>query len=288
MTSRMTSFKSTSTLDVDKTSLAEIPNSTTPAKKKPPHIDFPTSPHSMISEQDKLRNHFSHPQHPLVLASLSDSFTCKGCKEYGAGERFTCEICDFQLHLFCALAPATLSDHPFHPQHQLSFYSKPGGSPWSKCDICWKPAKGYIFRCSGCNFQMHPCCATLSDKMKFACHQHTINLLPFPMPIPTNGEPGFICGQCKRKRLGRVYRCGVCDYHLHAVCAKDMVNGLHTNGFKLEKPGMFGLAARLASEVVIHFIGGLIGGLGEGVGQMLIQTVAKGRRSFSRKTSRTD
>lgn len=122
----MSSLKRTATLSCEKTSLAELPNSITLAKKKPPHIDFPTSPHSMIGEEEKLRNHFSHPQHPLVLLSLADLFTCKGCKDYGAGERFACQICDFQLHEFCALAPPTLSDHPFHPQHQLFFYSKPG------------------------------------------------------------------------------------------------------------------------------------------------------------------
>lgn len=82
-----------------------------------------------------------------------------------------------------------------------------------------------------------------------------------------------------------MYRCEVCDYHLHAVCAKDMVNGLYsTNGFKLEKPSMLGDAARLASQVIGDFIGGLVEGIGEGVGQMVFQSIGKGGHSFSRRT----
>lgn len=58
-----------------------------------------------------------------------------------------------------------------------------------------------------------------------------------------------------------------------------MINGLHENGIKVpEKPSMLGTAARLASQVVIEFIGGLIEGLGEGVGEALAQSIARGRR----------
>lgn len=79
-----------------------------------------------------------------------------------------------------------------------------------------------------------------------------------------------------------MYRCMVCDYHLHAVCAKSMINGLQANGITApEKPrnsNMLGTAARLASQVVIEFIGGLIEGFGEGVGEALVQSIARGRR----------
>ncbi|MBA0678307.1 hypothetical protein Goari_019661, partial [Gossypium aridum] len=94
----------------------------------------------------------------------------------------------------------------------------------------------------------------------------------------SNGDPaGLACGECNRRRSGRVYRCTICDYHLHAVCAKNMVNGLRANGLKgIEKASMIGTAAKVASQVVKEFIGGLIEGLGEGVGQVLIQSAARG------------
>ncbi|GKU98218.1 hypothetical protein SLEP1_g11249 [Rubroshorea leprosula] len=85
------------------------------------------------------------------------------------------------------------------------------------------------------------------------------------------------CGECKRRRSGRVYHCTVSDYHLH-VCAKTVINELQANGVQdVEKPSMLGTATKVASKVVIEFIRGLIEGLGEGVEQVLIQSVTRGR-----------
>ncbi|OMO71551.1 C1-like protein [Corchorus olitorius] len=135
---------------------------------------------------------------------------------------------------------------------------------------------------------MHPCCAMLSTEMNISVHPHTLKLLPMPQYSSTS-DPGFACGECNKRRSGRVYHCTVCDYHLHAVCAKNMVNGLQANGIKaMDKPSMFGTAAKVATKVMIEFIGGLIEGLGEGVGQVLIQTAARGRcytRSSARSTT---
>ncbi|GKU98224.1 hypothetical protein SLEP1_g11256 [Rubroshorea leprosula] len=243
-----------------------------PPPKKSPLIDSPTSPQLIMGEQII---HFSHPHHPLSQVDLPNCFTCASCKEYGAGKRYTCSQCDFQLHDFCALAPSALKSHPLHFQHKLLFFSKPvkGGLLKSRCDICAKPIRGSAFICTACNFQMHPCCSMLSTELDVPAHPHILKILPV-VQYSSNGDLDFQCGECKRRRSGRVYRCTVCDYHLHAVCAKSMINGLQANGFKgVEKPGMLGTAARVASKVVMEFIGGLIEGLGEGVGQVLIQSV---------------
>ncbi|KAK9270222.1 hypothetical protein L1049_025798 [Liquidambar formosana] len=262
--------------------LATSPRSTIVPAGKSSSIEFPTS-HPLMGEEFF---HDNHRQHPLAPVSLTDLFTCTGCREYGAGKRFICRQCDFQLHEFCALAPSVLKGHPLHYQHQLFFNYKQvkGGIVRSKCDICGKPSKGYHFQCSACSFLMHPCCAMLSAEIKVAVHPHSLKLLSPGVTSGGSGEPGFSCGECKKKRLGRVYGCGVCDYHLHAVCAKNMVNGLHANNIKdRENRGMLGTAARLASQVVIGFLGGLIEGLGDGVGQVLVQNIGKGRRLHSRR-----
>lgn len=144
--------------------------------------------------------------------------------------------------------------------------------------MCGKQSKGYAFICSACGFQMHPCCAMLSTEIEFLGHPHTLKLLP--SAATSNGESGggSVCGECKRRRSGRVYHCTVCDYHLHAVCAKNMVNGLQANGIKSpEKSSVLGTAARLASQVVVEFIGGLIEGLGEGMGEVLVQNISRGK-----------
>lgn len=256
---------------------------TTFAPRKPPLIEFPTSPQLILGEEII---HSGHPQHPLSKINLPDLFTCAGCREYGAGKRYTCQPCDFQLHEFCALASPNqvLESHPFHYQHQLFFHSKPvkSGIAKSRCDACGKPIKGYAFRCGTCSFQMHPCCEMLPEDLVFSNHPHTLQLLPPTASSST--DPGFICGECRKRRSGRVYRCTACDYHLHAVCAKSIVNGLHDHGIKgIEKPSMLGAAARLATRVVFDFIGGIIEGLGEGVGEALGQNVVKGRCNSSRR-----
>lgn len=252
---------------------AEYVDTTAAARKSAAaSVEFPTSPEALFGEEIV---NFSHPQHPLIRLDLPDLFTCSGCKDYGSGKRFLCRHCDFQIHDFCALAPAALKAHPLHSQHLLMFNSKPKPK---KCDVCGKHCKGFAFICGACGFQMHPCCAMLSNEIEFSGHPHTLKLLPSSTNSSTNDSAGFVvCGECKKRRSGRVYQCTVCDYYVHAFCAKNMVNGLRANGIKgPEKPSMLGTAARLASQVVVDFLGGLIEGLGEGMGEVLVQNIARG------------
>lgn len=166
--------------------------------------------------------------------------------------------------------------------------AKGGGSAKSTCDVCAKPSKGYAFRCCACSFQMHPCCAKLDSQVRFPCHaSHTLRLLPANIST-SNGDAGnFVCGECKRKRAGRVYHCTACDYHLHAVCAKNMVNGLHANGHspRDEKPGRLrGSGWHIASQVVGKIIVGLLEGIAEGLGEGLVQNVGKGKGTTTTRT----
>ncbi|PON73254.1 Cysteine/Histidine-rich C1 domain family protein [Trema orientale] len=269
--------------------LTKVPSMVDPPQSRHYSPSYPRSPQLIFGEE---MIHFSHPRHPLSLVNLPDRFTCAGCKEYGAGKRFVCQRCDFQLHDFCGSAPPALKAHPLHCQHQLVLFSKPvkgGGVVQSKCDVCNKSIKGYAFRCSACSFQMHPCCAMLSSEMNMPrLHPHTLRLLP---ANNSSNDINMVCGECSRKRsAGRVYHCTVCDYHLHALCAKNHVNGLRENGHKgNDKPNssnVLGTAARVASQVVIEFIGGLIEGLAEGVGQVIVQDVARGRSTTTSTATR--
>lgn len=249
-------------------------------KKSPPPIEFPTSPQLIFGEEII---HFSHPQHPLSMVDLPDLFICVGCKEYGSGKRFLCQQCNYQLHDFCALAPPALKAHPFHSQHAMLFHSKPvkSGKTKSKCDVCGKPTKGYTFLCTACAFQMHPCCAMLNTEIEFPNHPHTLKLTHSTTTTgaTTNTDLSntIVCNECKKRRSGKVYRCTVCNYNLHAFCAKNKVNGLQANGIRLpEKPSVLSAAAKVASQVVIEFIGGFVEGIGESMGEVLVQNITKG------------
>ncbi|RVX15816.1 hypothetical protein CK203_005792 [Vitis vinifera] len=250
----------------------EFPKQASLVRSKSPSFQYPTSHNQTRGEQILLS---CHPQHPLALLTSPDPFTCMGCKEYGAGTRFTCQQCNHQLHEFCALAPTTLKSHPLHCQHPLGFCSKPGELKYMFSLI--------ITLCM--QFPDAPllCNAFYGNDLS-AGSSHPLTLMP-AMTL-SSGEPGFSCGECKRKRPGRVYRCTAtaCDYHLHAVCAKNMVNGLRANGVTcLEKPSMRGTFIKIASVVVMEFIGGLIGGLGQGVGDVLGQTMAAGKSASARR-----
>ncbi|XP_019172011.1 PREDICTED: uncharacterized protein LOC109167449 [Ipomoea nil] len=253
-------------------------------------VEFPTSPQPNNGGEEMV--HSSHAKHPLVEMTLPELFTCSGCKEYGAGKRYACQQCNFQLHDFCALSPPSLNTHPLHGQHQLLFHDKPkqvkSGITRAKCDVCGKSTKGFTFRCRACSFQMHPCCAMLSTEIKYPPHAHRLKLLPpssglqgSPAAGDQHGHAAAVsCGKCGKKRAGRVYGCTACDYHLHAVCAKEMMNGLQENGINPpEKPSVLGTAVKIAGQVVFEFIGGLIDGIGEGVGEAIVQNISGGRGS---------
>ena len=119
MNNRFSIRKTGGALSLKKSSSMEVP-----ARKSLYAVEFPTSPNPTNSPgEEKL--HPSHSQHPLLQLDVPELFTCSGCKEHGAGKRFSCQQCDFQLHDFCALSPPALKSHPLHAQHQLTFYSKP-------------------------------------------------------------------------------------------------------------------------------------------------------------------
>lgn len=97
-----------------------------------------TSDHDKPEEDDREIVHFSHPEHRLARFDFPYLFMCMGCKEYGAGKRFMCQTCGFQLHEFCALAPPSLHDHPFHTKHQhLLFFEKPASTQISFFSLVW-------------------------------------------------------------------------------------------------------------------------------------------------------
>ncbi|KAJ9186270.1 hypothetical protein P3X46_001868 [Hevea brasiliensis] len=270
-------LKNTTSLPLKNSTSMQFPN---PPPQSPPHLPGSISLLDFLASNVVLGEevyHFGHPHHVFHMVDVPEIFTCAGCNEKGSGKRFTCQQCDFKLHEFCGMVPEELKAHPLHMYHQSLFSSKPVKGGKSTCDVCGKPAKGYTFKCNACSYQMHPCCAILSNEINISVHPHPLRILPSVTTSVPNGDPGFVCGECNRaKRSGRVYRCTVCEYHLHAVCAKRMVNGLPANGKK--KSSKLGTVARLASQVIIQLIGRLVQGLGEGFGEALIQSDPRGRR----------
>jgi C1 domain len=91
-------------------------------QSKSPSMDVPSDQKTNNGEL----SHFCHPEHNLIPFNAPYVFMCMVCKETGAGKRFICQTCSFDMHEFCALAPHSFHGHPFHLQHQLDFSPKIG------------------------------------------------------------------------------------------------------------------------------------------------------------------
>ncbi|GLJ22807.1 hypothetical protein SUGI_0429800 [Cryptomeria japonica] len=227
----------------------------------------------MVPKVGEEIQHSSHPQHPLSLVFAQSLYTCSGCREYGAGLRYRCNNCKFNMHEFCAKAPPT-AIHPYHTQHQLVFHNKPAGLKKPKCGVCGKATNGSAFRCSICSFCIHPCCLQLPPELSVKEHpQHSLKLLS-ASPLPNNSP--YTCNACNKKGTTWVYYCVPCEFYLHALCAKGVINGLQAQGISAPpKMSRVARAARYASQVVRIFVDGLVEGLGEDVGDGILDIVTR-------------
>ncbi|PRQ24393.1 putative chromatin regulator PHD family [Rosa chinensis] len=114
-------------------------------------------------------NHISHESHchQLKLEDTKFPFRCDGCKMIGMGQRYTCAACNFDLHKHCGVDPHTPMFHPLMPKcKNLKFCLRPPKKATQYCDACTKPVTGFLYRCEGCDFDLHPCCANLPMELE--------------------------------------------------------------------------------------------------------------------------
>ncbi|GLJ22808.1 hypothetical protein SUGI_0429830 [Cryptomeria japonica] len=201
----------------------------------------------MVPKVGEETQHPSHPQHPLKLVFAPYLYTCSGCKEYGTGLRYRCSKCGFHMHEFCTKAPTTTS-HPYHAQHELYFQNKPVGLKKSKCEVCARATNGFVYRCPTCSFCIHPCCSQLPSELTFKEHpQHPLKLLS----VVADNSP-YTCNACNKQ--GTTWKQGI------------------SAPPKLSK---IGRAARYASQIVQIFVDGLLEGIGETVGDLILDTITR-------------
>uniref|UniRef100_A0A0E0LUM2 DC1 domain-containing protein n=1 Tax=Oryza punctata TaxID=4537 RepID=A0A0E0LUM2_ORYPU len=126
-----------------------------------------------MAPDTKTITHPSHPEHKLQLVTTTGEapFLCDSCKEPGDGPRYHCNACDFDMHNFCAHAPAKLRHYDLFKGRTFKLLAEPPPGPpetphpaggdgrW--CDTCGDPIKGLVYHCSGANLDLHPCCASL-------------------------------------------------------------------------------------------------------------------------------
>ncbi|KAL3382914.1 hypothetical protein AABB24_002423 [Solanum stoloniferum] len=157
--------------------------------------------------------HFSHPQHKLRYEYSEFPFKCDGCKEVGIGSRYKCTICDYDLHMHCAI-PSPSITHPFYTKCSFQFLSRPPGNVPRYCNACEKDITGFMCHCRSCGFDLHPCCA----KLPMVLDDGDVKLYLFRKVSAT-------CHRCGRKGRNRSwsYRSTCKKYNLHVACVKEML-----------------------------------------------------------------
>ncbi|KAI3474135.1 hypothetical protein Pfo_028923 [Paulownia fortunei] len=158
-------------------------------------------------------DHFAHPGHPLTAFEGDKEYLCDGCKTLGTGKRYRCHGCDFDLHDYCGTCPRVLSSF-MHQNHALSLVIRKAQGTRQVdriCDVCADPVEGLFYRCKECEFDVHPLCTQLPQKLQHALHKiHPLNLQSWPVP--------GLCAVCRGLCNSWRYRCGICNFDIHLEC----------------------------------------------------------------------
>ncbi|KAF6137619.1 hypothetical protein GIB67_036202 [Kingdonia uniflora] len=162
----------------------------------------------------KIEKEICHPthSHPKLKLEYSEiPFNCDGCKEAGIGFKYKCMQCEFDLHKVCAV-PSPIITHPFYKKCEFRFHYRPPGTTLRLCDACGNDVLGFVYHCSRCGFDLHPCCANLpqvlndGEKNLYLCHKLS--------------SPCFRCGG-KGSRWS--YKSSCKSYNLHVSCVKELL-----------------------------------------------------------------
>ncbi|CAL5381211.1 unnamed protein product [Camellia sinensis] len=138
-------------------------------------------------------NHFSH-HHPLILFDaqgdnnlcyenellilneLNKDKICNACVQKISAPFYSCGLCDFFLHRWCAELPNEL-EHPCHP-HQLILLKEPlEPRGLFYCDGCGYYCNGFAYGCIGdeCMNYLDVKCACLPKAIIHKVHEHWVS-----------------------------------------------------------------------------------------------------------------
>ncbi|CAL5385709.1 unnamed protein product [Camellia sinensis] len=159
-------------------------------------------------------SHFSNPKHKPYFDRTDFPFKCDGCKEVGIGPHYKCTACDYDLHTQChhALLSSPSLSHPFYTKCSFQFLQRPPGSIPRYCNACEKNVGGFVYHCTACGFDLHPCCA----KLPMVLDDGEVKLYLYR-------KVSASCLRCGRKGRSWSYRSGCKKYNFHVACVKEMV-----------------------------------------------------------------
>ncbi|KAL5548962.1 hypothetical protein UlMin_004193 [Ulmus minor] len=180
------------------------------------------------------QNHIQYICHNHPMTFVERDGTCDGVVKYcfacqsplSSGPSYICKkYCPNVFHKACAELPEKIEHSFLHPYHPLKLQvSEP-----QSCDACHKRGGRLIYLCceQGCNFRLGTECASLTPKVKWDRHEHSLFLME-------NAYCGIdqycdVCHNSYEKRLVPVhnevsrtqsflFRCMKCNFNIHFLC----------------------------------------------------------------------
>ncbi|XP_047959404.1 uncharacterized protein LOC125204735 [Salvia hispanica] len=190
-------------------------------------------------------HHAAHPHHLLKHVTKWDlerddnswRLTCAaGCGEditnYDCYRCCSSSLCDFTVHLRCAVLPASVSSRRWDQHHPLlltydATLNRPGDFYCDQCEKQMNP-RSWMYHCHACDLSFHPrCCTTTSGRyrnIKFGekyviprAHCHTLTY-----QILTTKYRCDFCGDNRHEEEG--FYCALCNFFIcFDLCAYKMI-----------------------------------------------------------------
>ncbi|CAN6206052.1 unnamed protein product [Urochloa humidicola] len=169
------------------------------------------------SNSDHHLSHFADPHHPLVRTQYSHDQTglCSICLLKLAGVRgYGCYHCNIHVHSECAGHFQETISFFAHPSHTLKLSRSPG----RVCNICTGncPPKSFVYRCIDCDFDVHPLCALLPERVSGGGGGGVSR--PWRDLRMISSSDGS-CSECHHPLPTWRYVCSSLGVQLHATCA---------------------------------------------------------------------
>ncbi|CAL5381215.1 unnamed protein product [Camellia sinensis] len=172
--------------------------------------------HPLILFDAQGDNNLCYENKLLVLNELNKDKICNACVQKISAPFYSCGLCDFFLHKWCAELPNELA-HPCHPDQLILLKKPPEPRGLFYCEGCRNYCNGFAFRCKkdkcmdNYNYYLDVKCASLPKAIIHKVHEHPLFLKKDCM---TAG-----CAACDRRIEMFAFGCDICNFNLHYTCA---------------------------------------------------------------------
>jgi len=167
-----------------------------------------------VEEGDVLK-HFDH-EHNLIVSrnqvEVHDHKLCEGCMQSISAPFYSCEQCNYFLHITCVRLPLKKRppshSHPLTLSQEKNYYIDAKGIEY--CQSCGRYSHGFVYKCFYYSVDIR--CCSIPKTFKHEVRQHSL------YHAPTSVERCNACDWPKTPGIG-VFVCTKCNFALGFECA---------------------------------------------------------------------